>query len=181
MAVRRNNPNLPSCETVVQQGVGMRIKGIVDGRLANTRCKVRNIADPAGNVVKYNKQNEHKVKQKTEDISHSVQVSLFNGNANKHVNLIYDTGAEITTMSTQQAKELGIIERDGSSRFVSNLRQAGGVGGRVRGRSYDDVPLVLDATGEVAIGEIMVYPNAHALLGTEHISKYKRYRVKFKP
>jgi len=168
MPVKRNNPNLPSCETVVQDGVGMRIKGIINGRLANTRCKVRNIADAQGNVVRYNKQNLPKTKAKTNQRQSRVNVSLEGGTGANAI-LIYDTGATSTQMSTADARLIGIIKPDGTSDYHNQPQRATGIGGSVATTQYSDVPLILPATGEVTEGSVLVYPNAIGLLGISHI------------
>ena len=180
MPVKKNDPTLPSCETIVQDGVGMRIKGIVNGRLANTRCKVRNIADPQGNVVRYNKQNLPKFKQKTNRLDKRVSISLAMNTADEHVSMIYDTGVMVTTMFTADARHLGIIHPDGTSDFRNQPSVIVGVGGEQRTVEYDDVPLVLDETEEVAFGKVDVYDDSFPLLGINHIKQFKRYRLKLK-
>ncbi len=182
MPVRNNNPALPSCKTIVQAGKrGMRIKGVVNGKIANTRCKVRNMADAAGNVTVFNKNNEPKTKIKEYSKEHRIQIKH-----GRHTSeFVYDTGANITGVNRATALRMGIVdhERSNISRYPSRPQDVRGVGGTRKGHRYGGVPLTLVATGETVLGDVFVpddmerYSN---LFGSNHMKHIKRYRMKFK-
>lgn len=173
--VKNNDPNLPSCKTVIIQGQrGMRIKGIVNGKVANSKCKVRNIADRDGNVKTYSKQNQVKKKVKETASKHMVFVS----HNNRRIEMLYDTGAEMTTMRRSLANFLGITQTGLYQSSPGNVRGAGN--DITPGRYYENVPLRLEATGEVARSQVFVSDNVMNLLGTGHIKQYKQYRIKFR-
>ena len=171
--LKKNNPALPSCKTVLIPNVGMRIKGVVNNQLATTKCQVRNVVDSRGVVKTLSKQNKEKRKAKT--IQDRYFVSITHNNKRKD-NMLYDTGAMMTTMPTDEAQAMGITTAGYATR-VANVRGAGGH--LTRGTFYQNVPLKLVKTNEVARGEVFVAPNMKSLLGVSHINQYKRFRVKF--
>ena len=177
--VKNNDPNLPSCKTVIIQGQrGMRIKGIVNGKVANSKCKVRNIADRDGNVKTYSKQNQVKKKVKETTSKHMVFVSHNHRANNRRIEMLYDTGAEVTTMKTSLADYLGITQ---PGLYIESPGNVSGAGQHITaGKFYHSVPLRLEATGEVARNQVFVSNNVKNLLGTGHIKQYKQYRIKFR-
>ena len=182
MPVRNNNPRLPSCKTIVQEGKrGMRIKGVVNGKIANSRCKVRNIADAQGNVTVFNKNNEPKMKVKEYNKDHKIRIK----HGRYTTDFVYDTGAMVTGVSRSTALRMGIIDHETSniSRYPSRPQNVSGVGGIRRGHRYSGVPLTLVATGETVLGDVYV-PNDMErftnLFGSNHMKSIKRYKMKFR-
>jgi len=173
--VKRNDPTKPTCKAVVQQGQ----RGMRNNKIHTGKCQVRTLADAAGNVTNYNKQNSKKVKEKNTGDMHFVEVS--SPPHTSKIRLKYDTGANTSTMSTALAKTVGILNADGSSAYefvVQSFTVASSA--TMTAKMYKNVPLKLHASDEVSRGNVAVGPTLRPLLGTTHIKGYKRHRVKFR-
>ena len=180
MPVKRNDSRLPSCKTVVIEGKGMRIKGTKNGKLATTKCKVRNIVTRDGNVTTYSKTNEPKTKVKEMTKTHKLEIKHNNQSAV----FTYDTGAQITTVNRNTARNIGILNLNGTSIYEERRMNITGVGGERSGKNYLNVPLTINDTNETAVGDIFVPDDFNPLtnlLGIPHIKKYVRCRVKYRP
>ena len=175
----------PTCKVVKGKingrNVGARMKGVINGKVAptGTKCKVRNTIQDDGTVVSADKTGRNKVKIRETTRKHKVIV-YHKTNA---VELLYDTGAEISVMSWEVAKQLKIARKQGNtitSSYAYVESSIVGVGGSQTSTTFSNVPLKLGATGEISKGKIAVYDNAIGLLGTPHIKGYKRYKLKFR-
>ena len=175
----------PTCKVVKGKingrNVGARMKGVINGKVAptGTKCKVRNTIQDDGTVVSADKDGRNKVKIRETTKKHKVVVYHKTDGGE----LKYDTGAEITVMSWDVAKQLKIARKQGdtiTSSYAHIKSSIVGVGGVQKTTTFENLPLRLGATGEISKGDIAVYDNARVLLGTPHIKGYKRYKLKFR-
>ncbi len=162
----------PTCKVVRAQETPKGGKG---ARIYPKGCKVRGRVSATGGVDKYDKQGNLKMKVKEGGRSHTVPVLLNN----RAVNMVYDTGAMVTTMTREKANELRVGGGMPEQGQFYKMAAVTGVGGNQQMSVYRNVDLKLGPTGEDISGEVWVGGN-HNLLGVPQQKKAKRYKVKFK-
>jgi hypothetical protein len=95
----------PTCKVVLREKQGTDKGG---ARIYPKGCKVRTEIKPGNQVIKKDKAGRQKYKTKTQDRDSFIRAARAPGTLLAHtVRLLYDTGAQVTTMPQANATKLG--------------------------------------------------------------------------
>jgi hypothetical protein len=180
----------PTCKVVLREKQGTDKGG---ARIYPKGCKVRTEIKPGNQVIKKDKAGRQKYKTKTQDRDSFIRAARAPGTLLAHtVRLLYDTGAQVTTMPQANATKLGYppayVQLHGVPGAMSGV--VPGAVSHIRnvdmtfflkvGRDHGGNNDWRRVHGQVAVSDDPQFNRNSNLLGVNHIKQLgASYKVKF--